>query len=66
MRKVGYDLQIKDIDYKNYKLLAKFLGKRFNILPKKVTGVSSAMQRKLTTEIKKARTVGLLKYTDRH
>ena len=66
MKKLAQDITFKDIDYKNFKLLQNFLGKRFDILSKKYTGVSSKMQRKLTTEIKKARTVGLLKYTDRH
>lgn len=66
MKKISQDITLKDIDYKNFKLLQNFLGKRYDIVSKKFTGVSSKMQRKITTEIKKARTVGLLKYTDRH
>lgn len=64
--KQATEFTLKDIDYKNPKLLQKFLGKRFAILSKKYTGVNSKMQRKITTEIKKARIMGLLKYTDRH
>jgi small subunit ribosomal protein S18 len=55
-----------EIDYKNVGLLSTFMGKRNQILPKKYTKLTSAMQRKVTKEIKKARQVGLLKYTDRH
>lgn len=64
--KTKTEFTLKDIDYKNPKLLQKFLGKRHSILSKKYTGVSSKVQRKITNEIKKARIMGLLKYTDRH
>ena len=55
-----------DINYKNIAFLKKFLSSRYKILPRKVTGLSAKSQRKLKTEIKKARIMGLLPYTDRH
>jgi small subunit ribosomal protein S18 len=56
----------KDIDYKNVSLLKKFLNSRFKILPSSATGISAKKQRKLKFEIKKARIMGLLPFTDRH
>lgn len=57
---------IGEIDYKNVEVLKKYLSPRYKILPKKVSGLSSKNQRKLTNEIKKARIMGLLPFTDRH
>lgn len=54
------------IDYKNVALLSTYVGRRNQILPKKYTKLTTKMQRKLSLEIKKARQMGLLKYTERH
>ncbi len=62
--KVGYNAS--DIDYKNTDFLKQFLSSRYKILPRKLTGLNAKNQRKLKTEIKKARIMGLLPYTDRH
>lgn len=59
-------VDIKDIDYKNIPLLKKFLGPRKKILPQSVTKLKAKQQRKLKAEIKKARIMGLLAFTDRH
>ncbi len=59
-------ITLQDIDYKNVNLLQKFMSRKFKILPKKYTKLPSKYQRKLAREIKKARQMGLLKYTDRH
>ena len=53
------------IDYKNVKLLTKFLSPRFKILPRQRTGISAKVQRKVVLEIKKARIMGLLAFTER-
>jgi len=51
------------IDYKNRKLLAKFLyPETGGMLPAKVMGVSAKYQRKLSTAIKRARFLGILPY----
>ena len=59
-------VKIGQIDYKNPILLSKFLSSRKKILPRKVSGLSAMAQRKLGDEIKKARIMGLLPFTDRH
>lgn len=54
------------IDYKNPEFLKKFLTNRYKILPKKLSRISAKTQRKLENEIKKARLMGLLPFTDRN
>jgi|GEM_PF-4023643 len=54
------------IDYKNVALLKTYMGRRNQILPKRYTKLTTKIQRKLSLEIKKARQMGLLKYTERH
>ena len=41
------------IDYKDVDLLKKFITERGKILPRRVTGVSAKMHRKITREIKR-------------
>lgn len=59
-------IKYKGIDYKNYEYLKKYLNSRYKILPQKMTGLSSKQQRKLKVEVKKARIMGLIPFTDRH
>ncbi len=54
---------IKEIDYKNTKLLTKFTSGLAKIRAKKRTGVCSSHQRRLSQAIKRARFLGLLAYT---
>ncbi|MBG70941.1 MAG: 30S ribosomal protein S18 [Roseibacillus sp.] len=60
MTRKRLDLQIEQITYLNPKVLAKFTTETGKILPRKVTGVSAKMHRKITREIKRARAVSLL------
>ena len=53
---------IKEIDYKDVETLKKFVTDRGKILPRRITGVSSYHQRKLTNAIKRARYVALLPF----
>lgn len=53
-------------DYKEVLVLRRFINDRGKILPKKYTGLTAKNQRLLAKEIKKARYMGLLHYTDRH
>jgi small subunit ribosomal protein S18 len=53
---------ITNIDYKDTDLLKKFISERGKILPRRVTGTSAKYQRKLTTAIKRSRTMALLPY----
>tara|TARA_B100001029_G_scaffold178698_1_gene186078 strand:+ start:1865 stop:2137 length:273 start_codon:yes stop_codon:yes gene_type:complete len=48
------------IDYKNIKLLKRYISDTDKIMPTRITSVSQNKQRKLTTEIKKAKILGLI------
>ena len=52
-----------DIDYKNVKLIRKFVNDQGKIIPGRITGTCSRHQRKLTGAIKKARNIALLSYS---
>lgn len=53
---------VKEIDYKDINTLTKFITERGKILPRRITGVSSFYQKKLTVAIKRARHVALLPF----
>lgn len=48
------------IDYKNVKLIRKFVTDQGKIIPGRVTGTCARHQRTLTTAIKRARNIALL------
>ena len=50
------------IDYKDVKLLQRFLSERGKIVPSRITAVSTKKQRELAQAIKRARFIGLLPY----
>lgn len=50
------------IDYKDTKLLQKFLSERGTMIPRRITGVSAPKQRELALAIKRARFLALLPY----
>ncbi len=51
------------INYKNVKLIRKFVNEQGKIIPGRVTGTCSRHQRKLTGAIKRARNIALLSYS---
>ena len=53
-----------DIDYKDIKLLKRFVTDQGKIMPRRVTGTSAKMHRKLVRSIKKARNIALMPYTN--
>ncbi len=55
--------KIDYIDYKDVKLLQSFIADNGKIMPRRLTGVTSWQQRKLTEAIKRARTLALLPFT---
>jgi len=55
------DIDIEAIDYKNPELLKEFVTESGKILPRRVTGMPAYMHRKITREIKRARSVLLMK-----
>ena len=48
------------IDYKNIKLLKRYLSENGKILPSRITSVSQKKQRELSLSIKRARNLALL------
>ena len=50
------------IDYKEADKLKKFVSEKGKILPRRVTGLCAKHQRKVTTEIKRARHIALMPY----
>ena len=50
------------VDYKNIKLLSRFISERGRILPSRITSVSAKKQRELRCAIKRARNLALLPF----
>ena len=48
------------IDYKNIKLLKKYISETGRILPSRITAVSQNKQKKLAREVKRARILALI------
>ena len=55
---------INEIDYKDVKLLRRFVTEHGKIMPRRVTGSSSKMHRKLIRAIKRARNIALMPYSN--
>ena len=55
-----------ELDYKEPKTLRIFLTERAKIIPRRISGNCAKHQRKLTTEIKRARHLALLPFTSAH
>ena len=54
--------QAPKIDYKDVKLLQRFVSERGKIVPSRITAVSTKKQRELARAIKRARFLALLPY----
>ena len=50
------------IDYKDVRLLQRYMSERGKIVPSRISAVSAKKQRKLAQAIKRARFLGLLPY----
>lgn len=50
------------IDYKDIKLLQRYISERGKIVPSRITAVTAKKQRELAKAIKRARFLGLLPY----
>lgn len=51
------------IDYKDVKLLQRFVSEKGKIVPSRITAVSAKKQRELARAVKRARFLSLLPYT---
>lgn len=64
-RKVDYFASSETVpNYKDVDVLQRFMTERAKIRPRRQTGLSAKNQRKLAQEIKRARHMALLPYTD--
>ena len=55
-----------EIDYKNLELLRQYIGETGKIVPSRITGTTARQQRQLALEVKRARYLALLPYSDQH
>ncbi len=62
-RRIGSDVRMRDINYKNIPLLSRFLDARGRILSRRKTRVTAKVQRYIVKSIKHARHLALLPYT---
>jgi len=53
---------IVDIDYRDERLLRRFVTERGKIIPRRISGSCARHQRQLTTAIKRARHLAILPY----
>ena len=54
------------IDYKDIRLLSRYISEKGKIVPSRVTGVSRKKQKELAKAIKRARFLGLMSYTNKY
>ncbi len=50
------------VDYKNIKLLSRYISERGKIMPRRITSISAKKQRELSRAIKRARNLALLPF----
>ena len=53
---------ITDINYKDVKLLRRFVNDQGKIMPRRITGSSAKMHRKVVRAIKRSRSIALMPY----
>lgn len=53
-----------EIDYKDIKLMLRFVSARGRILPRRITGVCASKHRQLSKAIKTARVLALMPFSD--
>ena len=54
------------IDYKDIKLLSRYVSEKGKIVPSRITNVSRSKQLELSKAIKRARFLGLMSYTNKN
>ena len=53
------------IDYKNIRLLSRYISEKGKITPSRITSVSNSKQKELARAIKRARFLSLMSYTNK-
>jgi small subunit ribosomal protein S18 len=56
------ELGVRFVDYKDERLLSRFISERGKILPRRISGMCARHQRQIGTAIKRARYLALLPY----
>ena len=65
-RRKSSPLKVSEIiDYKDIELLSKFLNEQGKILPRRITGLTTKQQTKITKAVKRARILSLLPFVSR-
>lgn len=54
---------VRKIDYKDVRILRRFITDQGKIIPRRITGVCALHQRQLTSAIKRARNIALIHYS---
>jgi small subunit ribosomal protein S18 len=57
--------KIESINYKDVRLLSQFVAENGKIVPRRLSGVCTPHQRRLSTSIKQARNIALLPFAGR-
>ncbi len=57
------EARIRFVDYKDDRLLSRFIGETGKLLPSRLTGVTARHQRQIAKAIKKARYLALMPYS---
>ena len=57
-----FEVGVKEVDFKDARLLSKFITERGRILPRRITGLTAQQQRMVTRAIKRARQMSLLPF----
>lgn len=55
----------KSVDYKDVMIINKYINEKGKILPRRMTGACAKHQRHIAEQIKKARAIALLPYTNK-
>lgn len=55
---------IVEVDYKDVKLLKRFVNDQGKIMPRRVTGTSAKMHRKVVNAIKRSRSIALMPFVE--
>ena len=64
-KKVCYMCTGKDINYKDVETLKRYINDKGKILPRRITGACAKHQRHIAEQIKRARAIALLPYTNK-
>ncbi|MFV1995197.1 MAG: 30S ribosomal protein S18, partial [Verrucomicrobiales bacterium] len=56
-----HDITVEKVNYKNPEYLNKFVSETGKIYPRRVTGVSASLHRRITREIKRSRALNLMR-----